>query len=43
MKTYNQIKKEHQEKYDQIFKDAGVFWAFSTERLNKTSRLYFTR
>ena len=35
MKTYHQIKKEHEDKYNKIMEDAGVFWAFSTEQFKK--------
>lgn len=38
MKTLIDIKKEYQTKNEQLFKDCGVFWAFSTEQFheNKT-------
>jgi len=38
MRTIHEIKKEEQAKYDLLFKECGVFWAFSNEQFieNKT-------
>lgn len=38
MRTIHEIKKEEQEKYNLLFKECGVFWAFSNEQFveNKT-------
>ena len=32
MQTYQQIKQKHQEAYNKIMDDSGVFWAFSNEQ-----------
>lgn len=35
MKTLSQIKREREESMNELFKDCGVFWAFSNEQFNE--------
>lgn len=39
MKTLIDIKKEYQAKNEQLFKDCGVFWAFSNEQFHENKTL----
>lgn len=33
--TYSELKKQHQDKYTELFDEIGMFWAFSNEQFNE--------